>query len=146
VQQPAAVTAPAENAVYFELLGIGVLGTFNYERRLGGVWPVRVGVGILPPVFGSDPVAILPSVMAGRLFGPGRHHLEVAAGAEGWVNLRADRRGLLAVGTIGYRYQPPGSSAVFRVAFTPLVALRSPGGQQLDRFTPTGGVSVGYAW
>src|SRR5204862_2366151 len=101
-------TEPAKNALYFELVGTCIVYRFNYERRLARAWPLRVGTGLLPPVWPTDPFVLTPAATLGRLLGGGNHQLELAAGAVAWARVRRhDSAGIFATAVIGYRYQPP---------------------------------------
>jgi hypothetical protein len=143
---PSAATQPVEparNAVYFELGGTCLVLSVSYERRLADAWPLRFCLGVIPP--GTlNPGVLTPAVTMGRLVGAGAHHLELAAGLTGWYE--SSSLGVLASGVIGYRYQPRGGGAVFRVGFTPLVTLRRPHGETLRAIVPLFGISVGTSW
>jgi hypothetical protein len=139
-----AEAAPAANAVYFEVVGTCVLDSLNYERRFAADWPLRVGVGVIPPIFRGDSVIVTSAVTMGRLFGTGNNHLEIAVGAMGWYERSS--MAVHAAGVVGYRYQPPGSGVVFRLAFTPLVTVRNRPGSTTTPFAPLVGLSVGEAW
>jgi hypothetical protein len=139
-------TEPSKNAVFIELLGNSLIFSANYERRLDRAYILRVGTGFVPPVFDTDPWVLTPAATFGRLFGD--CNLELAAGGVAWAHVRSgDAPGLFATGVVGYRYQPPGSGLVMRVAFTPFVRIRNPTGEELlNTFWPGGGASIGYGW
>ncbi len=135
---------PEKNVVYFELLGTCVFGSINYERRLGRAWPLRIGVGYLPETFLLSQT-LMPTVTVGRLFGSGKHLLEVAAGSVLWVFLNGETPGVYATATVGYRYQP-GSQLFFRIGAAPLVRVGNSSRSDLPPLAVVPGVSLGRAW
>lgn len=140
----------ARNGAYFELGGSGIVGSFNYERRVAPQWYGRVGVITATESDSSDTnrVFVVPVTASWVSRPAANHHLEIGGGV---TFLGGDRQGLfedaggdngkfstaVVSGILGYRYQKPGHGFQFRAAFTPLAG----GG-----FLPWAGVSVGYAW
>jgi hypothetical protein len=120
-----AAEVPAENAIYAEGFGPGLLYSFGYDRLIDGVTPVRIGVSYLSLANGHDPpgpvprmflfplsVAYLPAVS-------GRNALEVGASLTAvWrTHPEAPDPGLELVGAMfaGYRRLPPPGDLQVRV-------------------------------
>lgn len=134
----------ARNAVYLELLGNGLIYSFNYERRITPAAGVRAGIG------GFGTAGAVP-VMFTYLLGGTRHHLDLGVGPllvfgpdaveDEQGNLIEDpatSAALLGTGTFGYRFQPDDGGFVFRIGLTPLFSF---GG-----ILPWVGMSLGYAF
>ena len=129
----------ARDAVYFELLGNGLLYSINYDHRFTDVVSVRAGMMVMGLV--ASPVTV------NALLGGGSHRLELGAGA---LLLAApgelaavdqemeDLRAVTATATVGYRFQPTRGGFVFRAGFTPILV----DGAGLPWF----GMSAGYAF
>lgn len=160
----ASVAAPyARHSVYTEVLGSGLLYSFNYEYRVTERWGLRAGVSLLPvdtrPSFDPqtyqelvdsfeaesdlDPALIIP-LHVNRLIGSGRHRLEVGAGltllfAPENRTIEADLIGGAAIvsGVVSYRYQRE-QGFQFRAGLMPSVTASSIG------VLP--GLSLGYAF
>jgi hypothetical protein len=149
----AAPAEGADNAVYFELGGSGVIPTINYERRLTEHWFARGGFSIVTSESEGDDdteMTVVVPLTASWVNRPqSNHHLELGGGvlfAGGDEQELYDFTGddddtfssLFVTGIAGYRYQRPGRGFQFRAVFTPVVG----GGDVL----PWAGVSFGYAW
>ncbi len=124
---------------YLELLGNGLLYTFNLDHRFTEHVSGRVGLG----AFGG---AAVP-VMANYLTGTGSHHLEAGIGPL-FVYLPEDSEAseeledvegttVLGTATLGYRYQRRRGGFIFRIGFTPIFGANG--------VLPWAGVSVGFA-
>lgn len=146
----------ARNSAFIEIGGPGILYSANYERFVLPRFGVRLGVslfGLRERSTGDALGVFTVPVTAQYLFFPGSHHLELGLGVVAgvlWSGLNGARPtppfGLVAAtATVGYRYQPPRSGFLLRVAFTPLYAGErfSPLGLPV---TPWGSVSVGWAF
>jgi hypothetical protein len=131
----------ARDAVYFELLGNGLLYSINYDHRFTDVISVRAGMMVMGVV--ASPVTV------NALLGGGSHRLELGAGAlllsapgelaeETEDEELEDLRAVTATATVGYRFQPERGGLVFRAGFTPILV----NGAGLPWF----GMSVGYAF
>ncbi len=111
----------ALNTLYFELLGSGVLGSFNYERIVADAVALRLGFG----TYSGDVLSntgnswITFPLTASYLAGQGPHLLELGAGAVGmWTSGGGN---ILGNALVGYRYQRSTGGVVFRVTATPLI-------------------------
>ncbi len=145
------------NALFFEVLGTGLLYSINYQRMLDRIpLGLRAGVSFITYKVsnaqgsGNLLLATLPLLVT-YYVGPPRHKLELGLGATLiYFSASSDATGtkfegpgtglgIAASGVIGYRYVPETRGVTFGAGFTPL--LRSPKG-----FLPWGGASVGYAF
>lgn len=139
----------AQNGIYLEIGGNGLLYSLNYDRRFSEHVSGRVGLMIFEGQSeqATDDrlgVAIVP-VMANYLAGGGSHRLELggglllgAAGADTEEYGNISGAGLTGVTTtFGYRYQPRGGGFTFRAGLTPFYSGRP----QL-----WGGLSLGYSF
>jgi hypothetical protein len=171
--EPATVVpTPAENAVYLELFGSGVVPSINYARHVGAA-TVRAGLGYWGGSESSNSgtsrysytsVPLTGAVPIGR--GPVR--LEVGGGisfvhmtfisdgtaSSGLPGLRvADSVSAwlpMVTGLLGIRYSPAGAGLTAALTFTPVFAVLSNAevigadrGTTLS-FLPWGGGSIGY--
>ncbi|MBR9990516.1 MAG: hypothetical protein KFH98_12220 [Gemmatimonadetes bacterium] len=148
---------PAERArtsIYLEVLGNGGPYSFNIERealpraglRLGFTAWTNDGQFI-------DTRLIMVPVMLNYRIGSGTSTLELGGGLllgrqveeEGGAQTTSGITNLTA--TIGYRRQPVRGGLVLRAGFTPFLSLNSSDVAYPDPgFTPSAGVSVGYAF
>jgi hypothetical protein len=134
--------ARADNAIYAELFGNGLLYSVNYEHRLTPrVWG-RVGFEMV-----RTHAALFP-LMIEFVTGANRRHFEIGAGVIAGVVSSTDRTlgrhfeaGALATATVGYRYQSPEGGFIFRANFTPF-AWPEKGTTLLPWF----GVSLGHSF
>ncbi len=138
----AAPAVPAEereanNAVFFEALGRGVLYSFNYERFIGD-FAIRVGAGAVPFLFS---VPLSASYLGIR---SGSHCLDLGAGGVFAVSpfgsdphfpFGSGAVGVAGTAIVGYRYAALSKGLMLRVAFTPLFGS--------GKFTAWGGVAFG---
>ncbi len=130
----------ANNSVYLEGLGPGLVYTLNYDRVLGDDFSLRAGFGL---VLGEEksasgeksikPLILSIPVMLNYIGGGSRWSmLEVGAGlvllhvgarvSYIYVQKRDDAEtSPVAAGLIGYRYQPPNGGFMFRAGVTALV-------------------------
>ncbi len=153
--------APADrHAVYVELIGNGLLYSLNYEYRFNEQWNARVGASLVPVDTRTPPTtpdefiayvdqdldpAVLMPLLINRLFGSGRHQLEIGAGAllvfaPENQTLESDfliGGRMLVTGVVGYRYQHE-RGFLFRAGLTPAVTASSLG--------TLAGISFGYAF
>lgn len=132
----------SKNTVYVELLGNGLLGSFNYDVRLAGKLGARVGVGF---VGDSNDNLITVPVMANILLGKNGRYFEIGAGATyisgTTTNEIFEDSDSNVFGTLSfmYRSQPVDGGFMWKIGLTPLFTK--------GFFFPYyGGVSLGYAW
>lgn len=150
------LSLPVRNAVHFELGGPGILYSLNYERFFLPQFSVRAGLSLfgLRENTTGDNLGVFTVPITGQyLVGKGSHHLELGLGLMTgvlWSDLNSYNKtetfGLIAAtATIGYRYQPPRTGFLFRVALTPLY-----GGSRFEPLglpvTPWGAIGAGYAF
>jgi len=157
---PQASAGPgADNQVFLELLGNGLLYSLNYEWFLTA-WNQRFGIrgGASFITYkistangaGNLVLATVP-VVASWYWGPSSHKLQLGLGASAlYVSAATDATGqkfssseeglgIAATAVIGYRYLPRDGGFTFGIGFTPL--LRAGKG-----FLPWGGASGGFAF
>jgi hypothetical protein len=153
---PEAPSSRAENVVFAEVLGNGLLYSLNYERLFES-WHVglRAGASFFTHEvsrYGSSgnlTIVTFPLV-ASYYLGWRAHHLQLGLGATVlYTKVAKDSQGiayesdgsglgLAPTAVIGYRYLPQHSGISFGAGFTPLVRTTS--------FLPWGGATVGYAF
>ncbi len=120
----------AENALYVELLGPGLLYSVNYNRAFGDV-AARVGVGYLSS--GGGTFLAIPLTISYLGLGSKRHMFELGAGVTiYYVNADsgmfyagssgASAATVVATGILGYRFQPPNGGFSLRVGLSPLIS------------------------
>jgi hypothetical protein len=129
---------PAQQALFGELGGPGLLYSLNYEFRFIPELGARIGLTVLPPcMFRCQVYAGGPFTMSAFINGE-RHHMEVGAGFTGFL-VNDDVQ--FVEGHIGYRYEPVDGGFVFRAMITPMVRLN-----RRHEVIPWGGLSAGYSW
>lgn len=139
----AAAQAPTvtRNRLYVELLGSGIVYSFNYERELHERLNVRIGIGGLP--FQSVQYAV-GFGMVGTTLGSRPHSVRLAAGGgllyaiDVWVIEAVDRLYGYGTASVAYQFQPRARGVFFRAACTPVVTA--------DEAQLWGGVGVGWAF
>jgi hypothetical protein len=125
-----------QNAVYFELLGPGLLYSINYERMVSDNISLRIGYSswqVTTPFLITSSVSFtgIP-VMVNFLSGDGNSKLELGAGIEfiqfgattsflGFDSKTSTGSGSAGVFALGYRYQPKGGGIHFRIGIDPLI-------------------------
>ena len=156
----------AENSLYVELLGNGILYSLNYDRMLTEDMSARLGFEYLNiSASGTNEDSTTSGVSIGFYLVPatinfflashdngkvGSSKLEIGAGPL-FIFVTGTGTGTLAgnnvsgslvggTATLGYRYQSYDGGFVFRVGFTPIYL------QQPIGFRPLGGISLGYAF
>jgi hypothetical protein len=146
----------ANNSLYFELGGSGVVYSLNYERFVQDDVSLRVGFGYVSlkgakinggTVTNDVGLLTIPVTASYLGIGSGNHRLELGAGAvyahltgqtssDGAEAFGSDS-GVVGTAIAGYRYVRPDGGFTFRAAFTPLFGE---GG-----FQPWVGVAMGYS-
>jgi hypothetical protein len=137
----------AENAIYLEGLGPGLIYSINYDRSFGD-FAGRIGFGYLSfSVSESDSSGMSQSTSSAAFFaipisvsylgiGSKRNMLELGLGATIWhigaggstIDAKSSSSAsdsatlVLPLGIVGYRYQPPAGGFVFRAGLSPLFA------------------------
>jgi hypothetical protein len=150
---PAVPERTAQNSVYVELLGNGLLYSLNYDRMLNENFSVRVGLMYFSVKAQAEAdtasanVMLFP-ILANYLIGPGNHKLEIGAGplilyASAKADIGGDSAsasGVALAGTavFGYRYVPKDGGFTFRAGFTPVFSQNG--------FAPWLGLSFGYVF
>jgi hypothetical protein len=116
-------TDNAKNAIIIEAGGIGFFYSAGYERQIKatatGNLNYRAGVGILP--FDSEMLFSFTQEL-NKLYKirQSNSFLEVGSGMSYVFIFNND---IIVVPRLGYRYQRPGRSGIFRIAYTPLLFL-----------------------
>jgi hypothetical protein len=156
VQAPEQAARTAQNIIFGEVLGSGLLYSVNYERIIDK-WNIGLRGGAsyftyAVSSYGRSGNLVLVSfpIVASYYFGWRNHNLQLGLGAtilytgvatdsEG-TKFEAERSGagLAMSGVVGYRYMPRDGGISFGVGFTPLV--------RASKFLPWGGANVGYAF
>lgn len=159
---PAAKTGYLKN-IFAELLGNGILYSFNFDMRTAkgkrNGWGLRAGIEYLGVATDSAAVSLVGLPFGiNYLFGEKRGFLELGLGAtwlRGKIRARAgqptpvdetynipladiDAKGAIIVGVfnIGYRYMPYDNGLMFRATLSPVVVT--------DQVVPFVGFSLGY--
>jgi hypothetical protein len=148
----------ANNGLFLELGGNGLLYSLNYERFVSPDVPLRVGFMIfslsardrVTNESGSISVLAFPLTASWLGVRSGSHALELGAGVvivsaridvdvdesrSDFQSVEFDGTGIVGTGIIGYRYAPLNGGFNFKAAFTPFIG---PG------FGPWAGLSFGY--
>lgn len=142
-----------KNSAQLELLGHGLLYSFNYERNLLNYnhfkTSFQAGVSFYPAPIDIRSRLWVP-ISFNQLFSLKQHHLELGLGfvltqfqnySDGDGRLfYKDSFDPLMSAKIGYRYQKPDGRMHYKVLFTPLLEQQY---GQYD-FHPWGGITVGY--
>ena len=112
----------AKNTVYAELLGSGLGGSLNFERRFADRIGLRVGA-IYGTLLGSK-LLVMPMTTS-VLLGPSEAsiHPELGAGLTVGVGENGTRAAGAAI--LGFRYQPSSGGLFLRLAITPVFPLQS---------------------
>ncbi len=133
----------AKQSVYAELLGNGLIFSFNYDTRFQGKpdgFGGRIGLGYA----GSDNEGIvLIPFQLNWLLGKNGRYFEIGAGAtfaSGSSDIFDEDFGkFIGTMTFGYRRQPIDGGFMWKIAITPIIAE--------GVFWPYfGGLSLGYAF
>lgn len=129
----------AFNSIFAEGLGVGVLYSINYERRLGeeGLFAGRIGFSYISVAANSGTSApnvtltTFPITFSYLGIGNASHKLELGAGgmiayasaSSGVAGSFSSTSGAGGAATVllGYRFQPDTGGLQFRVGFSPLV-------------------------
>jgi len=147
----------APDAVYFEVLGNGLLYSINYERFLprysvglrGGASFITYKVSSASGS-GNLTLATLPLVVS-YYWGSPHHKVQLGLGATVlYFDASSDSTGtkiegagtglnVAATGVLGYRYMPHDGGFTFGAGFTPLL-------RAVKGFLPWGGVNAGFAF
>lgn len=143
----------ADNAIYLELGGNGLLYTLNYERTFAPEWSGRAGLFWFTVdatgeqnTSASATLNLIP--LTANYFVGESHRLELGGGplllrasasAEGpGLTVSESGFGLGGTATVGYRYQQLDGGFLFRIGLTPIFTSNG--------FTPWAGLSLGYAF
>jgi hypothetical protein len=150
---PAAESSPApegegkqaNNTVYFEIGGPGVIYSITYERHLVAGLNLRVGGG--GAAFQGGGYAVFPVGLNYMGIGGKKHHLELGMTANIWVG---GGGGVAASGVVlsplaGYRLQPFEGGFNFRAGLSPFVFAGGRGGSG-SGFIPMPYVSFGASF
>jgi hypothetical protein len=137
------------SAIYFEVLGQGILYSINYDHRLSSHFGFRVGFTkwLIPPsyYFWRDGIIFTGfPFMVNYLSGEGTSHLELGIGVIPAItgNIYEEREVVvLKTATIGYRAQSRSGGFVFRIGLTPFFFFQGP-----MRVFPSVGLSLGVAF
>jgi hypothetical protein len=127
-----------KNIIYLEGGGVGVLYSLNYERIISDNLSIRIGytswtMGIYG---GSDSFTGIPLLVNYFLY-EGNNKVEFGVGLEYARTNESDyRHTIIAVGTIGYRYQPKDGGFHFRIGVVPIIGF--------GKFSVIFGISMGF--
>jgi len=115
-----ALTAQKNKAIYTELLGAGLLVSFNYDTRISDQEDglgMRIGLGVYPTPYNNH-VALNIPFQINYLLGKGNHKIELGLGVTISNNLIAPSSAIM------YRYQQVGRSFFFRFGLSPLYIVK----------------------
>ncbi|MCO6464628.1 MAG: hypothetical protein J5I52_10830 [Saprospiraceae bacterium] len=133
----------SKNAVYGELLGNGLIFSFNYDRRLINNVGARVGLGFVGSA--SDGGVVTVPVMGNILLGKNGRYFEIGAGITylsgtgDFFDLEDEPSSVLGTFSLMYRRQPADGGFMWKIGLTPMLAK--------GFFFPYwGGLSLGYCW
>jgi len=128
-------------SIFFEVLGSGGLGSFNYEkefcRKTSTEYAWRIGVSSMP-IDKNNGIAIILPVMAAANIGKNAHKLELGLG-QGITFTTKGSFFIRGTAVVGYRYQPDHKKWFYRISYTPLISYIFD--FQIQQW---GGVSIGY--
>lgn len=136
---PKPETLPTQ-AVYFELLGNGLLYTINYEVIIDGKVTARFGGMCFP---GAQPTCPVAPLMIGYLLGYGSNKLELGLGGLWIYNLPMRGWTVGQTATVAWRYQPEEEGFMWKIGWTPLLGV---GPAQNESAPVWLGVASGYTW
>jgi hypothetical protein len=125
-----------KNIVYLEGGGVGILYSLNYERIISDNLSIRIGYTswAMPIYGGSDSFAGIP-LLVNYFQGEGNNKVEFGVGLE-YANDSDYRHTIIAVGTVGYRYQPKDGGFHFRIVVVPIIGF--------GKFSVIFGISTGF--
>jgi hypothetical protein len=127
-------------ALYFELLGNGLLYSLNYEIIIDNKITARFGGMCFP---GAQPTCPVAPIMIGYLLGYGPNKLELGLGAL-WVYNQPMRGWTVGeTATVAWRYQPQEHGWMWKIGWTPLLSV---GPAQNEAAPVWLGVASGYTW
>lgn len=143
----------AQNSVYIELGGTGLIYSINYERNLikGKTLyaNARIGITAIPNDYYNVPLELI------LLKGKKKSFIEVGLGYSPWIepnsykdNFRREsytRVSHYFVPKLGYRYQKPKGGFLFKISVTPTIFYISDTYYNND-FNLWGGISLGYCF
>lgn len=121
------------NSVYIELGGNAYYYSVNFERTFSNSLFGRIGIG-------GAPRLLVAPLLAGKYFGDGLHHPEIAAGItyihsrEHDIEIIRHRNQLFATAFIGYRFQRPDNKFIFKAGYTPLYKVTDSDSDRSNRF------------
>jgi hypothetical protein len=137
-QQPQTEERTANNSLYAEGLGPGLIYSLNYDRTFGD-FAARIGFGYfsLSATAGSSSASVsyltVPMTVSYLGIGSKKHIFELGAGASilhvgagassfGVESSSSSATEVLPVGIIGYRMQPADGGFMLRTGISPVVA------------------------
>jgi hypothetical protein len=160
VASSGAAVGDRRNALYLEILGSALLGSFNYERRTAYNFCLRIGAAPLPVPGG--PFAIFIPLTITKLLGTDGPWPELGFGATVFAAIYRQERNFAAAALfggrtdsevvsrrevfvhafVGYRWAPPATdNSVVRIGITPLFFYE--GHPKAWRLLWWGGLSLG---
>jgi hypothetical protein len=128
-------------AIYYELLGNGVISSLNFEVIIDTKVTARFGGLCLP----SNQLACpwVAPMMIGYLYGDGPSKLEIGVGAL-WVwNQLMHGYSAGQTATVAWRWQPKHAGMMWKAGWTPIIGI---GPAQNETAWPWMGVATGYTW
>jgi hypothetical protein len=111
-----------KNSIYPEIGGSGIYWSINYERLIYKGIAIRAGAG-------SAQKTLTSPILAGNIFGNGRHHFLLMGGIT-FIHLKnnqsslqefIDNKPICPTAFIGYRYQMPGDRLLFHTGYSPIL-------------------------
>jgi hypothetical protein len=140
---PFFLSAQKSRSAYFELMGSGGFGSFNYEKvfKEKGIvdYTFRVGISYTP-IDKNNGFGIIFPILVNAQIGKGRHKLELGIGQGITVTTKGSFFVLMPV-VVGYRFQKEDKRIFYRVSYTPLISYL------VDfQYQNSAGLSIGFTF
>jgi len=137
------------NHCYLELLGNGIIYSFNYERLISDNFTIRGGLGVTPGFIIDEFFFGIP-LTASYLLGGGSSKFEIGLGTtffiiedpETFSFSSNDKSYLVLTGILGYRFFRSRGGFAFRITFTPFYHPDL----ENSKIISSGGISFGYGF
>ncbi len=132
---------PSSYSLYFELGGVGGLGSFNFNKTIYSnihyqlLW--RAGFSIAPIDKNNGTTLVFPLLIHGQL-GASKHKLDVGIGQTFSITTKGNYFIILPC-SIGYLHAPSNKNTWFRLAYTPILSYLFD-----TQYQHWGGITFGY--
>lgn len=140
-----------KQSVYFELLGNGILYSFNYEKYVKPNISLRTGISVIPEqktISGKKETlnSYLLPMMANYLIGKDCHKLELGAGVVCHYMLKTFKYNKISnksgcnfypTARFGYTFIPKSNGLTYKISYTPILD------EHINHWV---GISFGYSF